>query len=175
MLCEKCKQRPAEVAVREQEGDATRELYVCKACAGEPLEKKLASMVEMIFDIAVGMAVRPDDGGGAPGDPRCAACGMTRREFRKRERLGCEACYKAFSRDTEAMIRDMHVGLRHAGKRPAGAEPVRARARLERDLKRAVDAQRYEEAARLRDELARMSRADAAAAGGGGEGADAAQ
>jgi protein arginine kinase activator len=161
MLCEKCRQRQAAIAIREESGGETRELYVCQACAGtgEPLDKKLTSMVEMIFDVALGLVTRPA-GTPAANEPACPICGMTRQAFRKRERLGCEACYTAFNRDTEAMIRDMHGGARHAGKVPAGAVAERTCAELERALKRAVAAQRFEEAARLRDALAAASRPD---------------
>jgi protein arginine kinase activator len=160
MLCEKCRQRQAEIAIREESEGETREWYVCQACAGvgEPIEKKLASMVEMIFDVALGLVARPAGVQAASDGPVCPVCGMTRETFRKRERLGCEACYTAFRRDTEAMIRDMHVGSRHVGKVPAGAAAARTCAELERALKRAVAAQRFEEAARLRDALAAVSR-----------------
>jgi protein arginine kinase activator len=173
MLCEKCRQRQAEIAIREESGGETRELYVCPACAGagEPIKKKLTSMVEMIFDVALGLVTRPVGTQAVADDPVCPVCGMTRQAFRKRERLGCEACYTAFRRDTEAMIRDMHEGARHVGKVPAGAVAARSCAELERALKRAVAAQRFEEAARLRDALAEVSRpGQSARADGGSEG-----
>jgi protein-arginine kinase activator protein McsA len=56
------------------------------------------------------------------------------------------------------MIRDMHEGVRHVGKVPAGAVSARSCAELERALKRAVAGQHFEEAARLRDALAAVSR-----------------
>ena len=156
MLCEKCRKRPAEVAIREAADDGERELYVCKACAGEPepLERKLASMVEMLFDVALEINVAAETRSPAATDPRCAVCGMTREAFRKRERLGCEACYSAFARDTEAMIRDMHQGRRHSGKVPVREQAARTREELEQSLRKAVAAQRFEEAARLRDQIA---------------------
>jgi protein arginine kinase activator len=159
MLCEKCRQRQAEIAIREESGGETRELYVCQACAGEGglIDKKLTSMVEMIFDAALGLVARPVRAQTVVDDPVCPVCGMTRQAFRKRERLGCEACYTAFRRDTEAMIRDMHEGVRHVGKVPAGAVAARTCAELERALKRAIASQRFEEAARLRDALATVS------------------
>ncbi len=167
MYCEKCKKRPAEVAIREQTADGERELYVCKGCAGEPetLERKLASMVEMLFDAAMEVSGAAATRASAAEEPRCAVCGMTRETFRKRERLGCEACYDAFGRDTEAMIRDMHQGRRHIGKVPARERAARTREDLERGLREAVAAQRFEEAARLRDQIAQ---ADAAARTDGG-------
>lgn len=154
MLCEKCKKRPAEVAIHEQLDGEERELYVCKACADEPLEHKLASMVEMLFDVALEITNTDEARPPAADEPRCTACNMTRETFRKRERLGCEACYSAFSRDTEAMIRDMHQGRRHTGKVPAREQAARTREELERTLREAVEAQRFEDAARLRDQIA---------------------
>ncbi len=166
MLCEKCKQRPAEVAIREQEKGESRELYVCKTCAGVPPGKHVVPLVEMIFDIAFQLGIGSPEAETIPGEPACAVCGMTRREFRKRERLGCEACYEAFSRDTEAMIRDMHQGRRHTGKVPAREEPVRRRSDLEQELKHAVAAQHYEEAARLRDQIKHLCQGEGSACNG---------
>ncbi len=166
MLCEKCRQQPAEVAIREQERGQSRELYVCKACAGAPLEKHAAPLVEMIFDIAFQLGIRSSEAVTIPGELACSVCGMSRREFRKRERLGCEACYAAFSRDTEAMIRDMHQGRRHTGKVPVREAAVRRRSDLEQELKHAVAAQQYEEAARLRDQIKHLCQGAGSACNG---------
>jgi len=50
---------------------------------------------------------------GEPQEPRCSFCGMPRSELRRGQRLGCPACYKAFTHEIALMIRDMHKGTRH--------------------------------------------------------------
>lgn len=159
MLCEKCKQRPAKVAIHEHVNGQEKELYVCQTCAKTPLERELASMVEIIFDVALEIGNRTEKQRSAAKEPACTVCGMTRQEFRRQERLGCEACYTAFRRDTEAMIRDMHQGKQHQGKMPAREVTVRVRTDLEHALREAVETQRFEDAARLRDRLAQAPKA----------------
>ena len=150
MLCEKCKKNSAEVAVHEVVMGEERELYVCKACAGLSDEAKLAELVGLLFD----MAVKAECGAVKRlGDLRCPACGITRSEFRKKERLGCWKCYEAFGVELEAMIRDMHRGGEHIGKLPQRERELQAREKLEGELRQAVATQHFEEAARLRDEL----------------------
>ncbi len=88
----------------------------------------------------------------------CGSCGMTWAKFRQGGLLGCAACYDRFERDLIPLIERAHEGgAQHVGKTPhaAGAEAgVRVRiADLRRRLGEAVQQERYEEAASLRDEL----------------------
>lgn len=51
-------------------------------------------------------------------EPSCPACGITRHEFRNAARLGCPACYRAFSEDLDPEILEMHGFTEHRGKKP---------------------------------------------------------
>jgi len=107
------------------------------------------------------------DSGGEPSSSpalRCPSCGMTAAMFRKTGRLGCAACYEAFATLIAPALAEMHRGVRHTGRTPesAAAEarntPVE-RGRLyalEEELRRAVAAEAYEEAARIRDHIRRL-------------------
>jgi len=89
---------------------------------------------------------------------------MRRADFKKTGRLGCADCYEAFSGELLPLIKAMHRADQHAGKVP---ERERARVRqtaeveeLRQALERAVAAEKYEEAARLRDLLQRRRARD---------------
>ena len=107
----------------------------------------------------------------------CPECGFTRAHLKKIGRMGCPECYHTFAEDLETMLKAMHKGTRHVGKHPGkGATTVMAavsappapkapratkaptvnlQKRLE-DLRRAIEKavadERYEDAAKLRDE-----------------------
>jgi protein arginine kinase activator len=93
-------------------------------------------------------------------EPCCPVCGITRHEWRKAERLGCPACYKAFADELGAEILQDHRAAQHRGKAPERFRAAFERARREDELraafKEAVRAEDYERAATLREELAAL-------------------
>ncbi|MDD5707725.1 MAG: UvrB/UvrC motif-containing protein [Kiritimatiellae bacterium] len=163
MKCELCHQADAEVAIKQAADGQVRELFVCQACArqahGQSPENLL---VELLFGAAF------NSGAAEPTESRCPVCGFSRKEYRKRSRLGCAACYEHFARELAPVLRDMHRGSQHAGKVPHREHAAVETERIENDLRQAVETQRFEEAARLRDRL-RALRAAAPAKETGGD------
>jgi protein arginine kinase activator len=88
---------------------------------------------------------------------RCESCGFTQADFKKHGRFGCPHCYDTFTELLQPMLENMHKGPVHVGKVPHRAldrKTIQERlSRLELDLRKAVEAERYEEAARYRDEI----------------------
>ena len=183
MKCELCHKAEAETAIRKELAGETRELYVCRPCAKkEALSHEAAGAAEaapaahadgpgalpalplmgMILDAAFEIAGRAM----SLAEPACPVCGILRNEYRKRSRLGCPACYEAFSKELDAAIFDLHRASRHVGKVPGKARNVRQREELEGRLGEAVKAQRYEEAIALRDQLRQLGGPDAEKKGG---------
>lgn len=52
----------------------------------------------------------------------CNACGFTASQLKKIGRMGCPECYAAFRDGLDGLLRNMHKGTRHVGKRPSGQE-----------------------------------------------------
>jgi protein arginine kinase activator len=98
---------------------------------------------------------------------KCAECGFAPADFKKHGRFGCPVCYATFSSMVAPMLENMHKGTRHAGKIPAAALERRSfvdrLTALETELAAAIKAERYEDAARVRDELRQLREAQAAA------------
>jgi protein arginine kinase activator len=96
----------------------------------------------------------------------CPTCGFKPNDFKKLGRFGCPQCYRTFEGMVTPMLDNMHKGTRHVGKVPHKAIERRTLleriATLEADLASAIKAERYEDAARLRDELAQIRLAVAA-------------
>jgi protein arginine kinase activator len=87
----------------------------------------------------------------------CPSCGCTPRDFKRNGRLGCPDCYEAFETLITPMLKSMHRGDHHTGKIPhemlhrVGLR--KAINRLKDQLAHAVEQEKYEDAARYRDEL----------------------
>jgi len=98
-------------------------------------------------------------GGGA--EVKCPRCGFTQADFKKAGRLGCPDCYKTFSDALDGLLKTMHKGTRHVGKVPESLRHSRDLAdrlkTLQKKLTRAVEAEDFEEAAILRDEIKQTS------------------
>jgi protein arginine kinase activator len=150
MKCEICKQNEATVHFKQVSNGAVKEMYVCKECAAENGFDVQSPMALTDFLFGVGMPQPVDSEGD---DKACPSCRLKRSEYRKNSRLGCEWCYETFVDELSPLITAMHKGSRHVGKVPA-AERVSAEiAALQQAMQRAVAAEDFEEAARLRDRI----------------------
>ncbi|MFH1067792.1 MAG: UvrB/UvrC motif-containing protein [bacterium] len=85
---------------------------------------------------------------------QCPVCGFTSEDVRKTGRLGCPECYEAFSAMLQEVLNDCQKGPRHSGKAPAKMQNVR-KDRLEKELRKAIAEERFEDAAKIRDQLAK--------------------
>ena len=76
--------------------------------------------------------------------------------------VGCADCYDAFAEELDTILMDIHAGLTHTGKIPH-LDDSRTRVRADLQTKRALlksslGAERYEEAAVLRDEIKQLEK-----------------
>lgn len=161
LACQACKKQSATVHLTDitPQGEK-RERHLCEECAQregvtpppqpQPLSHMLASLVGGNKAAAQQLA-----------DLKCPQCGLTFVEFRNNGLLGCPHDYDAFERALMPLIERAHQGSsHHIGKSPRRKPTGRALENdlilLRRRLNRAVDAEQFEEAARLRDQLKSM-------------------
>ncbi len=92
-------------------------------------------------------------------------CGATLEDFRASGRLGCSRCWTTFERPLRDLLRRVHGATRHNGTGYDAAditvatEPEqreRARMELREQLRVAIEAEEFERAAELRDQLRAM-------------------
>ena len=90
----------------------------------------------------------------------CESCGTTHQDFKKGGRLGCEACYHVFRPVLEPLLDGMHAGVKHLGKVPKRTVKKKntddSEEILSLELKKAVEEENYEKAAKLRDRLKKL-------------------
>jgi len=89
---------------------------------------------------------------------RCPECGMTYEDFGKTGRLGCPTCYEAFGKLLLPLIKRVQRSTSHVGKRPGksdsqAAPHVTDLKGLQDRLRKSVQIEEFEEAARIRDEI----------------------
>jgi len=167
MICEDCGSRPATVHVTRIINGQERRWRLCQECAQERGE--LGFMAEPSFtfhDILAGL-FEPESVLGQVGAKRtrvrCPSCGLSFADFRRLGHLGCSECYEVFDRQLEPLLRRIHGNTRHAGRAPGShvkqapqeqaSSPEQDLRRLREELNRAIEAEEYEKAAKLRDQI----------------------
>lgn len=158
LKCDLCA-KPATVHLTQIVNNKVHKVDLCEACAQakgvtDPSGFSLA-------DLLLKASLNPE--ASSPGAARCEQCGFTQVDFKKHGRFGCPACYDAFKGVLEPMLDSMHKGTTHAGKIPQTALARKSLydrlTRLEFDLTEAIKSERYEDAARARDEITQVKQA----------------
>lgn len=163
MLCQRCEKNQATTHYQENVNGNVREMHLCAACAAEmtsaiPGFGWSFGQVPAFFAQSAGGAGQAIGGG-----RRCDTCGMTESELRRTGRAGCAACYQNFGDILLPYIKKLHGAAAHVGTAPAPLAGQSAPSPLEglkARLTEAVQAENYEEAARLRDEIRRLEGED---------------
>jgi protein arginine kinase activator len=87
----------------------------------------------------------------------CSICGIKFVEFRNSGRLGCPHDYQEFHDDLVPLLENVHGETKHCGKvprrHPQSKQTESELVQLRKRLTQAINEERYEEAARLRDKI----------------------
>lgn len=159
MKCENCN-KTATVHLTEIKGGKKYEKHLCEQCAaaaeGIPVKSHMP-INELLTNFVMAHS-------GLPAKEQsltCDQCGMTWAEFRQNGLLGCANDYNAFEKELTPLLARAHDGAtHHVGKQPTrrggSGVPMKRQvdlARLRKELQKAVEAEDYERAARLRDQI----------------------
>lgn len=167
MLCQNCSQKDASVHITKVINGIKSEMHLCEDCAKQKNEINTGGYfgfgIPLSFQNILDGFVEAMDGSPmhVKKQETCQSCGMTFDKFRETGRLGCAKCYEAFEDKMLPLIRRIHGNIEHNGKIPKRAEGVlrvkRNIEKLREELKLAVDHEEYEKAAKLRDEIRKLS------------------
>ena len=163
MKCNACGEREGVVSLTQiVEGDV-RTVSLCAKCAAEKgIETGIGLSETPLggFLAALGESADPDAPLAAALETGCPSCGATLRDFRETGRVGCAECYRAFDAPLRELLRRLHGSTHHTGMRYQGYEVAPASAaqdggarELREQLRLAIEAEHFEEAAQLRDRL----------------------
>jgi len=170
MRCDKCDREAVVHEIVSVDG-ALVEKHLCEVHARDAgIETSSQSVpIHELFKIALAPS-----GAASKQVLCCARCGTSYSEFQKTGLLGCADCYSIFEARLGPLLERAHEGaVHHVGKVPkratdsgrshtqgAKASPLSISERaklLKARLAQAVSKEDYEQAARLRDELAGLS------------------
>ncbi|MEI6861083.1 MAG: UvrB/UvrC motif-containing protein [Verrucomicrobiota bacterium] len=151
LKCDLC-QQPATVHLTQIVNAKVHKMDLCETCAQakgvtDPSGFSLA-------DLLLKASLNP---GPSAAGLRCEQCGASAADFKKHGRFGCPRCYETFSDLLAPLLENMHKGVTHTGKVPRRALERKSLydrlTKLELDLNEAIKSERYEDAARARDEI----------------------
>ena len=161
--------KPATVHLTKITDNQITKVHFCEKCAAKngvgmdallPMAEALSAMGES--------GPHADDAPAPPG-MACPECGLTPEEFHKGNRPGCATCYTVFAQELGELLKKIQPGCAHCGKKPSGATlRIATHETLEdvrRNLRVAVETERYEDAARLRDQIRQLEKEIAATPG----------
>ena len=97
---------------------------------------------------------------------KCPNCGMTYESFRKMGRLGCSQCYETFKGYLQPLLKKIHGSSQHFGKAPVKAPKIAVKEKkavysieeLKAKMQKAIQAEEFEEAAKLRDQIRELEK-----------------
>jgi len=158
MVCDNCGAGDAVVHLTQIVNNEMSTFHLCEKCAAEKgLETAPEPANFPLTDFLAQMG-REDTAQTPSSEERCSFCGLIFADFRETGRLGCPHCYATFEPHLRGLLRRIHGGTQHMGKvylppDPSATEMEKRLEALRRKLQRAVDAEDFERAARIRDQI----------------------
>jgi protein arginine kinase activator len=158
MLCDVCKQKKATVFLTQIVKGEMQKVNLCENCSKEKgvTDPTGFALADMLLGFGHGEKIETQ-----PQERTCPSCGMPQTTFRKTGRLGCAKCYTVFGDGMDNLLKAMHKGTRHTGKVPARAGLAQSTGPKLEELRAALDeavrGEHFEDAARIRDEIRRIS------------------
>lgn len=132
--------------------------HLCGQCAQQ---EGIAITVQAPISEMISNLVNSHEDSDKLNDLKCPQCNLSWSEFRRRGLLGCPNDYLAFGKMLEKLVERTQGGATtHCGRIPQNTtesmgQQVRL-LRLRQDLQTAVEAEDYETAVKLRDEISRF-------------------
>lgn len=163
IVCQGCHERDAVVHLTEVVADQVTTVHLCGRCAAERgIASDAAANATPLGGFLAGLSPTAGLGEGASGSV-CPECGATLADIQASGRMGCPTCWVVFERPLRHLVRRLHGATQHSGDDdgasggtaddPAELDRRRALNRLQRELRSAIAAEEFEQAAVLRDQL----------------------
>lgn len=158
MLCQRCGEKEATIHLMKIINGEKTEIYLCEECAKETGHLNFSnnpfSFQNLLSDI---LNPNIESITSEQEELKCDNCGMNYREFSQEGLFGCSECYNKFSDKIDRLAKRIHGSNKHTGKVPErSGGKLRTERKIEQlreKMERAVDREKFEEAAELRDEI----------------------
>ncbi len=157
--CQACDQA-ATVHLTQIANNKIHKVHLCEICAqAKGMTDPDVFSLEELFSPSSNINIEAASGAESL---VCKRCGLSAADFRRSGRLGCPSCYEHLKPLVEPLLANMHKSLSHEGKIPhrslGNLKFSQNLSELEKELNMAVTEERYEEAARCRDEISNLKK-----------------
>lgn len=157
MKCEKCNQKEATVFFEQTLNGAHTSYHLCAACAEQMKKESFGGGFGLGGDLFTDLFGFGTSARVASAAKSCPLCHTTFATIRREGKVACPKCYETFAEELAPTIRSLHGKATHTGRAPAARHTVRQKKNelesLRDQLRAAIESERYEEAAKLRDQL----------------------
>lgn len=181
MLCQNCGENEANVRYTQIVNGVKKEMVLCEKCSKELGIGNLNLSMPINFSSFLGDLFE-DEKEFLPNFMKseeliCNKCGMTYDEFINTGKFGCDNCYEIFSEKIDPILKNIQNGNRHIGRGIASKNNHQKQIKnekaymkesknenniqlekLKQDLKIAIQEERYEVAATIRDEIKKLEK-----------------
>ncbi len=167
MLCQKCNKNQANTHIKTIINGKLSEYALCNDCAKEMGYSNFLSGFDF-HDLLGGLF---DNFSLRDSTEKCPKCGSTFDDIISTGKIGCAKCYSVFHDKLKPTIQRIHGTTEHKGKTPEKSalsiSEKRTEITISRSgeieqkkllLKNAIDEQRFEDAAKIRDEIKSLER-----------------
>lgn len=183
MLCDNCGKREANVRYSENINGKVRELNLCEECSKKlgigQMEFSMPMDFSNFFGDFMEEFTKPE---WMPllnnvKTLTCDNCGYTFDDIVNTGKLGCPNCYEVFETELDPIIKRIHGTNRHVGRigkiidnkidqkfnsnsndKPKENKEKSKLEELQEQLKKAIKEERYEDAAKIRDEIKKIEK-----------------
>lgn len=165
MLCDNCGKHEASVKLTQIINGKKTEMMICEECGRKMGITDIG--FEMPIDISNFFSDFEIDNENympfntIPQEVKCKKCNMTYQEFLDNGKIGCEECYKTFENKIDSILKRIQGTNKYIGRKASISETnevkeTKTNSKLEElraKLKQAIKEEKYEEAAKIRDEI----------------------
>lgn len=181
MKCQNCGENNANVRYTEVINGKKKEYILCEKCAEElgVTEKMNYNMQIDLGNFFGGFFDNYNSNQNLLNsfnnikELKCEKCGMTYNDFIKSGKFGCDNCYTVFSKRLDGVIKNLQGANIHTGRRgkksnsklkinnvenKQQSEEITKLKDLKEKLNAAIKEERYEDAAKFRDEIKKLEK-----------------
>ena len=177
MICENCGENEANVRYTQIVNGVKKEMHLCEKCAAELGIGNMNMGFDMPFDFSnfFGELLNEYNDGfmpslAMPKTLTCKKCGLSFDDFVDSGKFGCPSCYEAFEERIDPILKRLHGGNHYIGRNAKNVNPENEISlnkkeekkeenkieQLKRELKQKIKEEKYEEAAKIRDEIKKL-------------------
>ncbi len=181
MLCQNCGKNQVTFKYTQVVNGVKKELNLCDKCAKELGLKDMSFSMPISFSSFLGDFFNAYSDSLLPSfmgtkELQCNNCGTTFDDFINTGVFGCDECYDTFEDRIEPLLRKIQGSNKHIGRGYKNDDPTRKENNkkveikeeseedktkskidvLQKDLQKAIKDERYEDAAKIRDEIIKL-------------------